>query len=522
MAGLRSVVNFRYSVAVGRLLQADVVPRLRGEVFDKLQRLDFRFFDSNASGSIINRVTGDVQSLRSFIDGVLIQSVILMLSLAVYLVYMVGKHLPLTLACLASTPLLWLGTMLFSRWVQPAYAENRRLADNLVLALSEGVQGIQVVRGFGGEPHELVRFQSRNRQLRDQQRRIFRRVSLFSPGVSLVGQLNIVVLLFYGGWIVRGGGLSLGDLIVFAGLLQQFSGQVTNLATVVNTLQQSLIGARRVFEVMDAPVAVQSPPSPERPTHAGRGGAVRERALRLCAGPAGAERDRSRRAGGRAHRHPGRDRRGQDHAAVTDPALLRSGQRAGVHRRTRRARPGSAPTCAGRSGWCSRRASCSPTRWRRTSPSASPRPAGRRSSARRRLARAHEFIQALPDGYDTRVGEGGHGLSGGQRQRLALARALLLEPRILLLDDPAAALDPGTEEELFQALENAIGGRTTFIIAHRLSTLRRADRILVLADGKIVQQGTHDQLVRQGGPYLRAMNLEVVDAEPVIAGKALS
>ena len=96
MAGLRSVVNFRYSVAVGRLLQADVVPRLRGEVFDKLQRLDFRFFDSNASGSIINRVTGDVQSLRSFIDGVLIQSVILMLSLAVYLVYMVGKHLPLT------------------------------------------------------------------------------------------------------------------------------------------------------------------------------------------------------------------------------------------------------------------------------------------------------------------------------------------------------------------------------------------------------------------------------------------
>ena len=104
-----------------------------------------------------------------------------------------------------STPLLWLGTMLFSRWVQPAYAENRRLADNLVLALSEGVQGIQVVRGFGGEPHELVRFQARNRQLRDQQRRIFWRVSLFSPGVSLMGQLNIVVLLFYGGWIVRGG-----------------------------------------------------------------------------------------------------------------------------------------------------------------------------------------------------------------------------------------------------------------------------------------------------------------------------
>ena len=215
--------------------------------------------------------------------------------------------------------------MLFSRWVQPAYAENRRLADKLVLALSEGVQGIQVVRGFGGEPHELARFQTRNRQLRDQQRRIFRRVSLFSPGVSLIGQLNIVVLLFYGGWIVRGGGLSLGDLIVFAGLLQQFSGQVTNLATIVNTLQQSLIGARRVFEVMDAPVAVQSPPSPARPDAAG--GAVS--ASRTCTSPT---RPASRCSSGidldvrgrRAHRHPGRDRRRQEHAAVADPALLRS------------------------------------------------------------------------------------------------------------------------------------------------------------------------------------------------------
>ena len=137
-----------------------------------------------------------------------------------------------------------------------------------------------------------------------------------------------------------------------------------------------------------------------------------------------------------------------------------------------------------------------------------------------RLARAHDFIVALPDGYETRVGEGGHGLSGGQRQRLALARALLLEPRILLLDDPAAALDPGTEEEMFSALESATAGRTTFIIAHRLSTLRRADRIIVLDGGRIVQQGTHEELMREGGTYLRAMSLEVVDAVPTLAAQA--
>jgi ATP-binding cassette subfamily B protein len=521
MAGMRSVINFRYSVAVGRLLQADVVPRLRGEVFDKLQRLDFRFFDSNASGSIINRVTGDVQSLRSFIDGVLIQSVILMLSLGVYLVYMVGKHLPLTLACLASTPLLWLGTMLFSRWVQPAYAENRRLADNLVLALSEGVQGIQVVRGFGGEPHELVRFQARNRQLRDQQRRIFRRVSLFSPGVSLMGQLNIVVLLFYGGWIVRGGGLSLGDLIVFAGLLQQFSGQVTNLATVVNTLQQSLIGARRVFEVMDAPVAVQSPPAPARPTRVA--GAVRFEDVHFAYVPgqpvlSGIDLDVP--PGGRIailgetgagkttllsliprFYDPGRGRVTVDGHDVRDLDLAFLRRQIGVVFQESFL---FSDTVAANIAF------------------GQPQASREQIERAALLARAHDFIQALPQGYETRVGEGGQGLSGGQRQRLALARALLLEPRILLLDDPAAALDPGTEEELFQALEAAIAGRTTFIIAHRLSTLRRADRILVLADGKVVQQGTHDQLVREGGPYLRAMNLEVVDAEPVVAGTVLS
>jgi ATP-binding cassette subfamily B protein len=513
MAGLRSVLNYRYSIAVGKLLQADIVPRLRGEVFDKLQRLDFRFFDANASGSIINRVTGDVQSLRSFIDGVLIQSVILLLSLAVYLGYMLSKHVGLTAACLASTPLLWLVTALFSRWVQPAYAENRRLADDLVLALSEGVQGIQVVRGFGGEVHELERYRRKNRQLRDQQWRIFRRVSVFTPGVSLVGQLNLVVLLFYGGWTVRVGHISLGDLIVFAGLLQQFSGQITNLATVVNTLQQSLIGARRVFEVLDAPIAVQSPKAPLRP--ASITGAVRfeQAAFAYRAGEAvldGIELDVP--AGGRLailgetgagkstllsliprFYDPTGGRVLIDGIDVRDLELAFLRRQIGVV--FQESFLFSASVAAN---------------------IAFGQPQASRAAIERaaRLARAHDFVTALPDGYDTYVGEGGHGLSGGQRQRLALARALLLEPRILLLDDPSAALDPETEEEMFAALETAMVGRTTFIIAHRLSTLRRADLIVVLADGRIVQRGTHAELMQQGGPYLRAMSLQVVDAGP--------
>ena len=511
MAALRARLNYGYSIAVGRLAQLDIVPKLRAAVFDKLQRLDFRFFDANASGSIINRVTGDVQSLRSFVDGVLIQSVVLVLSLAVYAGYMLSKHALLTLACLGTAPLLWLATTLFSRFTQPAYAENRRLADELVLALSEGVQGLQVLRGFGAERHALERFRERNARLREQQQRIFKRVSLFTPGVSLLGQVNLAVLLLYGGALARRGELSLGDLIVFAGLLQQFSGQVTSLATVVNTLQQSLAGAKRVFEVLDAPIRIENAERPLRPERIE--GGVRFSAVEF------------------AYRPDQPVLRGIDFEVRAGEKIAILGEVGSGKSTLLSLLPRFYDPAAGQvlvDGIDVRELDLGVLRKNVgvvfqesflfsdtvASNVAFGHPEASQAQIERaaRCASAHEFIMALPHGYETRVGEGERGLSGGQRQRLALARALLTEPRILLLDDPSAALDAETERELFVAIEQAMRGRTTFIVTHRASTLRRADRIFVLERGRIVEQGSYAELVQGKSKYFRTLRQEPVES----------
>ena len=519
MAAGRATLNYLYSIAVGHLVQMDIVPRMRSEVYDKLQRMSFRFFDATASGSIINRVTGDVQSVRAFVDQVLIQSLILVLSLGVYLIYMLEHHVTLTLVCVASTPLLWLAATLFSRWVQPAYAESRRRADELVTFYTESVQGIRVIKGFAREPEQRAQFQEKNREVRDQQRGIFRRVSLFTPSIDLLGQLNLVLLLGYGGHLVARGQLSLGDLVVFAGLLQQFGGQVSNLANIVNTLQQSLISARRVFEVLDAPVEVGTAAGAVKPARFE--GAVRFERLSF-------------------EYHPGsRALDAVDFEARPGQRVILFGE-TGAGKSTLLAMiPRFYDPGLGRvtiDGHDLRDIDLQALRSQigvvfqesfLFSASIADNLAFGRPEATRaeiveaaRLACAHEFISALPAGYDTILEEGGANLSGGQRQRLAIARAILRDPPILLLDDPTAAVDPQTEGEVLRALEQVARRRTTFVATHRLVACYSADLILVLDDGRIVERGTHDELLRARGVYFGAAMLQLgehPERPPVVA-----
>ena len=265
IAMLRAWLNYAYAIVSGKLVHEQIVVDLRARVYDKLQRLSFRFFDEHASGSLINRVTGDVHAVRSFVDTVLIQLVILVLSIGCYLVYMIRIDLGLTLACLATTPVMWLITAFFSRHIRPQYDRHRDLVDRLILVLTENLNGVHVVKGFGREPEEITKFNQANDTVRDQQQSVFLRVSIFTPVIQLLSQLNLVILLIYGGHLVVNDRISLGTgLVVFAGLLQQLSSQVSNLAGIANTIQQSLSGARRVFEILDTPIEVCSRPDPVR------------------------------------------------------------------------------------------------------------------------------------------------------------------------------------------------------------------------------------------------------------------
>jgi len=352
----------------------------------------------------------------------------------------------------------------------------------------------------------------------------------------------MMILLGYGGWLVIHGSLPLGaGLVVFAGLLEQFSGQVNNVANIVNSVQQSLIGARRVFEILDAPIEVRSPPDSVR--RARLEGAVRFENVSFAY--------RGRPAGPAAELSAMEAAQAEDRVLRDIDLEVKPGQCVAILGATGSGKsvlmgliPRFYDVTGGRllvDGLDVRRMHLDDLRrniglvfqesflFSNTIAAniAFGHPAATLAQIERaaRIAAADDFISRLPKGYDTVLGESGNSLSGGQRQRLAIARAVLLEPAILLLDDPTAAIDSETEHEIFEALDRAIAGRTTFIVAHRLSTLRRADRIIVLDAGRIVQQGTHADLMKVPGPYLRVARLQLLDGgelRPAEPAKAVS
>ena len=509
---LTAMLRYFAAIAAARLTQR-VLLRLRSDVYEKLQQLNFDFYDSGESSSIINRAAGDVSSVRSFVDGVIIKVLSVLLTLIVYLIYMLKVHVPLTLVCLSTTPLLWWGASRFSRIVQPAYRKASELGDAMVRTLVENLQGIHVVKGFAREPEEIERFRKANDAIQDEKESIFWMLSTWQPTIGFLTQVNMLILIGYGGWLVIQGEMALGSgLFVFANLLHEFANQVSQITAVANTIQASLVGSQRVFEVLDSPIKIVSPPNaialtrargeivfdrvtfgyrPESPVLRDVSFTVRPGESLAITGETGAGKStllsllmRFYDADQGAVRVDGHDVRTleidslrKNIGLVFQEAFLFSHT---VAANIAFGRPDASLTEIQRAA---------------------------------RIACADRFIDEMPDQYETLVGEPGANLSGGQRQRLSIARALLLDPPILLFDDATASVDPETEHEIREALDSAMQGRTTLVVSNRLSTLRRADRVLVLENGKVTAIGHHGELMHSSPYYRRLAELQFALSE---------
>ena len=508
---VRRVVAGRVSLAV----EFD----LRQRFYAHLQRLELGFFDSQQTGQLMSRATVDLQSIRFFLGYGLIFITQNLLTIVLASAVMFAIKPWLALIALAPAPLIVFAASRYNRVSRPALQEVQQRIAELTAEAEENVSGIRIVKAFAREEYQLHRFSRAVSRVFDQSIYSTKLQAFFSPLIGLLPQLGIALVLLIGGRQVIAGNLSLGDFTAFYTYLVMLAGPMRMLGVTMGMAQRAIASGNRLFEILDREPRIESPPeAPPLPTGGGRV-QLRGVTLRYEAAPGAPSADGA---------SPAQANPRETVPALTDVSF--------------EVEPGRTVALVGPSG--SGKTSLVALIARLYDPDegavlvdgadvrevdvgslraeiafvaddsflftasvaeniayARPQATLEGIEAAARRAQADAFIRELPEGYETRVGERGLTLSGGQRQRVAIARALLADPRILILDDATSSVDATTETAIKAGLAEAMAGRTTFIIAHRLSTVSLADEIVVIDGGHIVDRGTHEELMRGCGFY---------------------
>lgn len=488
-------------IRLNNTLEQRVVCDLRNQVFAALQRLSISYFENRSSGEIMSRVTNDTEHMeRIFVDG-LEGMLTAVLTLAGIMIMLFILNWKLALLSLIPVPVLILSATAFTRRVHRYYHDIRRHAAELNAYLHDALSGIRETMGFNRQAYEQARFDSRNRAYSDSNLDAMRLWSLYSPGMMFVGSIGTVLILWYGAGEVARGTLTIGELVMFLSYLALFYVPVNQIHSVNHMLQHALAGSERVFEILDAKSEVQDRPGAVAP--AGRlGGAVRFEAVSFAYRP-----DVPVLQGLSLEVNPG------ERIALVGPSGAGKSTLLKLLMRLYDIQSGAIlldgcdlrdlPLAFLRSqiGFVQQEPFLFNGTVKENIAYGDLRADQTRIDDAARAARAHEFISELPDGYDTWIGERGVKLSVGQKQRVSIARVLLKNPPLVVFDEATSNIDTETEVKIREALDNLTRGRTTFVIAHRLSTLHNVDRIVVMDRGRIVEEGAHQELLIRGGLY---------------------
>ena len=506
-----------FSGQLGAQLQEYVTRDIRDAVYRHLTRLPLGYFARTKAGQIMTRVLTDTAQTKAIITQVVTQSLQSAALVVSYVAFLVGISPRLTFWALVVAPLLLVALQPLLKRLRKGYRRLNNQMGEMTSVVQESVSGVRLVKSFGAEGYEERRFTDASASVSRGMVRVTRIAYLAQPITEVVGTSVAVLILWIGARLVLVEGAMAGaDLIAFLLYVMRLLQPIKQLSQIPTTAQQSLASAERVFEILDAPDETQLDRGTISPARFDRSLVFDDVSFSYDGSAPNAEPVLS---------HVSFEARKGDVVALVGPSgagkstlvdliprfyeptagriLLDGVDTREIRLDALRALTGivSQDTVLFNDTVRTNIAYGSPGRF-----------TDEQVVAAARAANAHRFISELPEGYDTVLGERGTRLSGGQRQRLAIARALLVDPPLLILDEATSALDTESERLVQEAIDRLLAGRTVFVIAHRLSTVEHADQIIVLDRGRIVERGTHDELIARRGAYARLHGLQFRDA----------